>query len=414
MNGSMKKYVKAVVNILVAIFVLVLVVWVAPKLVIFFAPFIVGWIIALIASPVVRFLESKLKIRRKASSAFVVILVIGLVILAGYLIGGKLLIECKGLIEELPEIWASWQEDLSEISENLNGIYTKLPKDVQNALDTVSEKAGKFVVDFVSDAGTPTIMAVGNFAKQLPTIIVAIVMCLLSAYFFVADREALSEGWRRFMPASIQRGYHILKNSLIKAVGGYLKAQLKIEVWMYLIVVIGLAVLGVDYVLPIALGICALDLFPIFGTGTVMIPWAIIKFLSGDYKMTVGLLIIQIGGQLFRQIIQPKIVGDSVGVPPIPTLFLLYIGYRVASVWGLILAVPVGMIFYTLYEEGIFDTTKHSVQILVTGINRFRKLTPQDMKILKSHTIEADSEQLKQEIMTDGVKEKKDNESNGI
>lgn len=413
MNASIKKYLKAIVNIFVAVFVLVFTVWAVPKLLVFFAPFVVGWIIALIASPVVHFLENKLKIRRKASSAFVVILVIGLVILAGYLIGGKLIGECIGLIEELPEIWESWQEDLTEIGANLNGIYKRLPLDVQNALNTMGEKAGKLAMDFVSNASTPTINAVGNFAKQLPSIIIAIIMCLLSAYFFVADREMLNAWCRKCMPRSLQKGYQVLRRTLIKAVGGYLKAQLKIEVWMYLILVIGLAVLGVDYVLPIALGIACLDLLPVFGTGTVMVPWAIIKFLSGDYKMTIGLLIIWGGGQLLRQIIQPKIMGDSIGMPPIPTLFLLYIGYKMGSVWGLILAVPIGMIFYTLYVEGMFNTTKYSIQILVTGINRFRRLTPQDMKILKKSTMDSDSEQIKQHIMTDGA-EGNNHESDGI
>ncbi len=407
MSASVKKYVKAIVNILVAVFVFVLTIWAVPKLLLFFAPFVAGWIIALIASPVVRFLENKLKIRRKASSAFVVILVIGLVILISYLAGRKLATECVGLLGELPEIWESWQEDMAEIGENLNGVYKKLPEDIQAVLSTVGQKIGTFAVEFVGDASTPTITAVGNFAKQLPSLIVAIIMCLLSAYFFVADREMLGNWCRKFMPESIQRGYHILVNSLVKAVGGYLKAQLKIEVWMYLILVIGLAVLGVDYVLPIALGIAFLDLLPVFGTGTIMVPWAIIKFLSGDYKMALGLLIIWGGGQLIRQIIQPKIMGDSIGLPPIPTLFLLYIGYKMGSVWGLILAVPIGMIFYTLYTEGLFDTTKYSIQILITGLNRFRKLTPQDMKILKKGIIETDSEQIKQNIMTEGAAEEK-------
>lgn len=411
MSASLKKYIKAIVNIFVAVFVLVLTIWAVPKLLLFFAPFVAGWIIALIASPVVRFLENKLKIRRKASSAFVVILVIGLVILISYLVGRKLATECVGLLGELPEIWESWQEDMAEIGENLNGVYKKLPEDIQEALSTVGQKIGTFAVEFVGNASTPTITAVGNFAKQLPSIIVAIIMCLLSAYFFVADREMLGNWCRKFMPESIQKGYNILINSLVKAVGGYLKAQLKIEVWMYLILVIGLAVLGVDYVLPIALGIAFLDLLPVFGTGTIMVPWAIIKFLSGDYKMTIGLLIIWGGGQLIRQIIQPKIMGDSIGLPPIPTLFLLYIGYKMGSVWGLILAVPIGMIFYTLYTEGLFDTTKYSIQILITGLNRFRKLTPQDMKILKKGIIETDSEQIKQNIMTDGAEEEK--KSNG-
>ena len=83
-----------------------------------------------------------------------------------------------------------------------------------------------------------------------------------------------------------------------------------------------------NYFALIALGIAFLDFLPFFGTGTVLIPWAIIRILTADYKIAIGLLIIWGGGQLARQLIQPKIVGDSMGVAPLPTLFLLFIGYR--------------------------------------------------------------------------------------
>ena len=83
---------------------------------------------------------------------------------------------------------------------------------------------------------------------------------------------------------------------------------------------------------------------------------------------------------LFRsQLIQPKIVGDSIGVPPLPTLFLLFIGYRVGGVVGMIVAVPVGLLVYTLYEDGAFETTKNSILILLAGVNRFRCLEKEDL-----------------------------------
>ena len=118
---------------------------------------------------------------------------------------------------------------------------------------------------------------------------------------------------------------------------------------------------------------------PFLGTGTVLIPWAVIRILTAQYKTAIGLLIIWGVGQLARQLIQPKIVGDSIGVPPLPTLFLLYIGYKLSGVLGMILAVPLGLLVYSLYEEGAFDTTKNSVLILMAGINRFRRLDEADM-----------------------------------
>ena len=78
--------------------------------------------------------------------------------------------------------------------------------------------------------------------------------------------------------------------------------------------------------------------------------------------------------QLVRQIIQPKIVGDSMGMPAIPTMFLLYIGFRLGGAVGLIIAVPVGMIVYNLYKAGLFSNTIRSMQILITDINEFRKI----------------------------------------
>lgn len=389
---SMKKYVKAFLNLLVTAFILLAVVFLLPRAIVFFMPFVIGWIISLIASPLVRFLEEKLKIKRKISGAVVIILVIGLVVFIAYLIGGKLIRELMGFIEDLPGLWDSLKGDFNEIGNNLSGLYDRLPLDIQETLTRIGENANGLAADLIGSLSSPTIEAVGDFAMQLPTIIIGIIMCLLSSYFFVAEREQFSETVINYMPDAILYRYQIIKRSLFKAVGGYFKAQIRIEAWIYLLLVIGLVVLGVDYTLLIALGIAILDFLPFFGTGTVMLPWAIVKFLSADYKMTIGLLLIWGISQLVRQIIQPKIVGDSIGVPPIPTLFLLFIGYKLAGVVGMIVAVPVGIIFWTLYKEGAFDTTRNSVRILAAGLNRFRKLTPEDMEIVDTYHRECEEE----------------------
>ena len=378
----MKKYCKALANITIAIAAFLLIVFVIPKVIVFFSPFVVGWIIALIAGPFVRFFEEKVKLKRKAGSAFVIITIIGLVVLVLYLVGAKLVEEIIGLINSMPVLWASAEADFNDIAKNLDIIYRRLPLDIRNTITELSNEIGSSVGEFFGEISAPTITTVGNFAKQLPTIIIGIIMALLSSYFFVAERNLIGDWLRKTMPSSLQKRYEMLKRSLGKAVGGYFKAQLKIEVWMYLLLFIGLSILRVDYAFLIALGIAFMDFFPFFGTGTIMVPWAIIKILSSDYQMAIGLLIIWGVGQLARQIIQPKIVGDSVGVPPIPTLFLLYIGYKVSGVIGMIVAVPIGLIVYTMYEEGVFDTTKNSVLILVAGINHFRKLRTEDMVLV--------------------------------
>ena len=189
----------------------------------------------------------------------------------------------------------------------------------------------------------------------------------------------------KFIPASVRHYLDLIRRSFRNAVGGYFKAQFKIECWIYILLVIGLMILGVDYAFLVAFGIAVLDFLPVFGTGTVMVPWAVIELLSENYRMMFGLIAIWLIGQLVRQVIQPKIVGDSIGMDAIPTLFLLYIGYRVAGVLGMILAVPIGIILVNLYEEGAFDTTRQSLRILVAGFNHFRRIRPDDMAVVEEY-----------------------------
>ncbi len=380
MEGSKMKYLKAVTNLVLAVIVVLLIIYLLPKVVVFFMPFICGWVIACIASPMVRFCEERLKIKRKTGSVAVIVLTIGLVVLAIYLIGAKLVREGTGLIQDLPDMWEGLVADIAVATDKFSAVFERFPIDVQNTMLGIKEGASEGIGSLIEKISSPTIEAVGNFAKKLPTVIIAVVMCLLSSYFFVADKRQVSEWVRSAAPKGLVSRYDMIRHSIVRAVGGYFKAQFKIELWIYLLLVIGLSLLKVRHVLLIGAGIALLDILPFFGTGTVMVPWAIIKVLSGDYTMAIALVIIWGVGQLVRQIIQPKIVGDSIGVPPIPTLFLLYIGFKVGGVIGMIVAVPVGLIIHTMYEEGVFDTTRNSILILINGLNRFRKVTPKDVE----------------------------------
>lgn len=374
----MRKYCKALANLTITLAIFLGIIFIVPKFLVLFAPFVAGWIIAAIARPLVRFLEEKVKLKRKIGSAFVIVLVIALVVSAIYLIGAQLVQQIMGLIHDLPSMWAGFSADIKSVADKLEVVLARLPGDLQESINDVAAQIGTYVGEAFEKVSTPTIEAAGNLAKQLPAIFIAVIMALLSAYFFVADRAVVNEWFRKHTPASIQLRCHMIYNSLVKSVGGYFKAQFKIEIWMYLLLVIGLGILKVDYFALIALGIAFLDFFPILGTGTVMVPWAIIKIFTADYIMAIWLLIIWGGGQLLRQLIQPKIMGDSMGVPPIPTLILLYVGYRIAGMLGMIVAVPLGLLLYALYQDGAFDTTKNSLLILVAGLNRFRRLREED------------------------------------
>lgn len=379
----MRKYCKALVNIAITVVLLLLVIFGVPRLLVFFSPFVVGWIIAQIAAPAVHFFEEKIRLKRRAGSALVIVAVLAIVVLILYLIGAMLVEQLIGLLNDLPKMWMNMEAEFAEIGRKFDIIYKRFPADVRKSIEEFGLQIGGYLGDAVGSFSTPTINAVGNIATKLPTIVIGMVMALLSSYFFVAERGTLSFWLHKNLPTSIWDRYLLLKKSIGKAVGGYFKAQLKIEVWIYLLLLVGLVVLRVRYAGVIALGIAFLDFLPVFGSGTALIPWAIVKFLSGHYQIGIGLLIIWGVGQLVRQLIQPKMIGDSVGVAPIPTLLLLYIGFRVGGVFGMIVSVPLGLIVYTMYREGVFDTTRNSILILISGLNHFRRLKQEDLEVLK-------------------------------
>ncbi len=353
------KYLKILVNLLVALFTIVCLCFVFPKLIVFFMPFVVGWIISMIANPLVRFLEKRVKIVRKHGSMMIIIGVLAAVIGLGYLGVSRLFVEAGNLIAHLPQMYGNLQEDFEEIGRNLEVFYSRLPEDTQEQLAEIGSDLAGYLGGLVQAIGEPTFAAAGNFAKNVPATLIAIIMSILSAYFFTAERDAILAEVKKNVPASVWDRVSGVIYDLKRVVGGYFKAQFKI--------------MGVVYVLLVAFLIAFLDMLPFFGTGTVLWPWAAIKILSGDYRIAVGLIILYAVTQIVRQVIQPKIVGDTIGMNPLATLIFMYIGYKVSSIGGMIVAVPVGMILINLYQSGVFDNQIRCIRELVNDINEFRK-----------------------------------------
>ena len=139
--------------------------------------------------------------------------------------------------------------------------------------------------------------------------------------------------------------------------------------------------------------------------GAILLPWAVIKLLSADYFVAVGFLIMYGIALLGRQFLQPKIVGDSIGIAPMPTLFLLFLGFKFGGVAGMIFAVPIGIILVNLNEAGIFDNAKTSLQLLIKTINDFRRFTKADIAYLEDSASEKPA--MEESVPIDSVSEEK-------
>ena len=377
---SSTKYLKILFNYLFAIIMAVLVIFVLPWALEFFWPFVVAAIIAAIANPLVRFLEKKMKIKRRAGSVVVIVLTIAVVGAACYGIIYVLATQVVGFFTSAPDMWAKVNGSIRNLSQEMSSRYELLPKGSKDFFENLGENIYDSLSSLGSSIGERAAQSAGNGVKNAPLFLVGIIMCVLASYLFVAEREQIGKFARKILPKHLQERFAIVTQTMKSAVGGYFKAQFKIMGFVYIVLFAGFLVLGIDYAFLIALIIALLDFLPFFGTGAAMWPWALYAVIQKDYKFAVGMMIVWGLSQLIRQLIQPKLVGDSIGMPAIPTLILLYIGFRIKGAFGLIVAVPIGMIAYNLYKAGLFSNFIYSTKMLLEDFRKMRIFTPEELE----------------------------------
>ncbi len=369
----MKRCFRMILNIVIPLLGLCLVIFLGPRLLHFFMPFVVGWILALLANPLVRFLERCVKLVRRHGSMLIIIAALAIVI--GLFYGAGLLVyrEMGSFLADAPEIYQSVIAEIENALQNGRKLAEYFPQNLQPPLLAFSDNLDGLFGKLVSRAAEPTVQIAGHVAKSIPNLLVNMVIIILSSYLFLADRESIMRWLKEHLPAFVFRYIEYMKRDAKGLIGGYFLAQFRIMCVVALILAAGFLVLGVRYGVLLAFLTAILDFLPIFGTGTVLFPWAVVKLFAGEYAYATGLILLYILTQVVRQIIQPKIVGESMGLPPLMTLFLLYLGFKLRGLTGMILAVPVGLVFINFYKYGAFDSMIRNFRMLMESIQKFRR-----------------------------------------
>lgn len=363
---------KNVLNIGIFLFKVLLVVFAGPAVVRFFLPVIAAWVIAQLANPLVRFLEKHLHIVRKHSSFGIIAGAIFLIVLACYYAIVLLVSQASGFIERLPVYYEALVQGTDRIAENLQGLATRISPDMRERIAELTEYLISNLGQIVSGLGGSTVEAAGNAAKNIPSMLISFIFVLLFSYFFIAQRERMHRIVRNAVPEHTRQQIHLIWMNMKSAVGGYFRAQFKIMGIVGVILGAGFLVMRIDYGLLLALVIAVLDFLPMLGTGTALIPWALFCALSDALPRAMGLLVLYGVTQVTRQLIQPKMVGDSIGVDTLTTLFLMFVGYRLYGILGMIIAIPAGLILIQFYEAGAFENVIKNVHELMETLRRWR------------------------------------------
>ena len=234
----------------------------------------------------------------------------------------------------------------------------------ESVMSTIQNSAMEFVgviINFVKNWLTSVL----SFLTSIPTIGIYTAITFLALYFICVDRIYMLDQLEHHFPQQWVKTFAIHLRKLVKSLGGYLKAELILVLISFIISLIGLYIfhiigLNVQYPLMAALLIGFIDLLPIFGSGFVMLPWAIISACTGDITLGVAILILWAIMSIVRQFIEPRIVSGQIGIHPIFTLIAMYTGYKFIGILGMIVGpiilIIIKNVFATLIDKGVFKT----------------------------------------------------------
>ena len=333
-------------------------------------PFLVAIAAAMILQKPVNFISKKTPIKRGLASVFCVLLGFFTLIAILVLIGVWAGIELKGFIDYIIIQLEDIPAFVDKIEHYLANGLSFLPDSIENTITSfVSDKLSSLLdssqssanagmsIDF-SAISTP-LLSILDTAKAIPTTLVSILVALIACCFMTSDYKTLRQLVLGFFRPETRDKIVRGKNLLIPSLGKMAKAYGKIITITFCEVSLGLSVLKLlgifdsGYIFIIALIIALIDIVPVLGTGTVLIPWALISLFNGNYGMAIGLIIMYVCITVIRQIIEPKLVAAQLGIPAFLMVIAMFMGTKLFGFIGLFL-LPITLVMLKLLnDEGI-------------------------------------------------------------
>jgi sporulation integral membrane protein YtvI len=309
----------------------------------------------------VKFIERKIKIPRKIGTVISILLVLGFIgSIIGFLIS-RLIKEIRAVYLSLEINMETLTEFFDRVIENIDGIFIQLPvsftglieKAIEELTNNLQSVLGK-IIDWVQ--------ASVQVALYLPQILIFILVTVLATYFMSSDKNNILKFLDLQIPTNWLNKTKSITTNVFSAFFGWLRAQLILTSITFTELLIGLLILNVNNALLIALLIALVDVLPVLGAGTVLIPWAIITLVLGNTKLALSLALLYVIILFVRQLIEPKVLGKQIGVHPLFTLAGMYIGLRLWGVAGMFVG-PLSIVALKYLFEGIAkaDTFKNWV-----------------------------------------------------
>jgi len=311
---------------------------------VFFLPFILALILAILVDPVVTIVEKRLRLSRGLATFISLVLVWGSIALILSLIGSRLVGELSGIYRSLTEL--SQGVNLSGLIDKIERLYAGLNLPPQfPAQQAVQDNIGVFLKVLQTLVET-SIDFIFSFLAALPGVFTIFLIATVATYFMSRDKGIIIDSVLGFVPTGLRHRVKSVTTDLGSALVGFLRAELILISITGFQTVIGLTILQVPYAVTLGILVGLFDILPILGPGTVFVPWIAWQFYLGNFNFSIGLLILYGIVTVVRQFLEPKILSESIGLHPLATLVSLYVGLQALGAIGII----VGPTILVLYQ----------------------------------------------------------------
>ena len=305
-------------------------------------PFLIGLILALALNTPIEFLVRKTRMKRGFVCAVLVLVIWAA---AGFLLfklGQAVYVQAKNLLELISGI------DLKDLSETVSGVLGNAirAEDVENMFSSFFEQG----ISGALGAASSLLGTAVDFLMKVPELLLFFVAAVMSSYFFCADLPKVRKTLSRLVPKSRKFDYVETKEFFSGKLLHLLLAYMLIMTITFFELLVGFLILRIDYAVLIALVVAVLDILPVIGTGTILVPWGIIELLKSNYALGVGILVLCAVISVVREVVEPRIVGSRLGLSPLLSLVLMYAGLKLFGIPGMFI-VPLTMIYLKFLND---------------------------------------------------------------
>lgn len=331
-------------------------------------PFVLGWIFAWLLEPLVRFLIKHTILSRKSVSILLILVICGIL---GAAIGWfvyKIFVEVSALSDNWTMIWNEISTASTQLYNLSSDFITYLPPEIQKVAFGLSDQ----LMAWLQELGTTSLLPkTTSFAIKLPSLFLSLLFFLMSLFFMMADYPRIGAVVTDWMPVNLKAFLRFLEKTFTSAFSGYIRAELLLSVVVFFILVAGFALMHLPYALLLAFILAVLDFIPIIGAGTVIIPWAVVCLILGDWSRGISFLTIWGVIALFRRVAEPRFLGSQTGLHPVLSLLSIYVGMKAFGVLGMILAPTLLLVVISVFASGVFDAFTADVAMAFQDIRAF-------------------------------------------